>query len=135
MQRYRNPNKILFNSFQLKHLNRITIIICSTSQCETYQDDCKTNDQCTDLLLSTVPFVSLFVCVCDPAYAGLPFPMPDPGLKYFNEIASVQQQQSSSVQPFSFPYTTSSPLPYFQMPSGKNTEVTQLHTVQKKMAK
>ncbi len=61
--------------------------------------------------------------------------MPDAGLKYFNDIASVQQQQSSSVQPFSFPYTTSSPLPYFQMPSGKNTEVTQLHTVQKKMAK
>lgn len=52
------------------------------------------------------------------AYAGLPFPMPDPGLKYFNEIASVQQQQSSPMQPFSFPYTTSSPLPFFQLPSG-----------------
>ncbi|XP_046641646.1 unconventional myosin-XV-like isoform X4 [Daphnia pulicaria] len=52
------------------------------------------------------------------AYAGLPFPMPDAGLKYFNEIASVQQQQSSSVPPFSFPYTTSSPLPFFQLPSG-----------------
>ncbi len=63
----------------------------------------------------------LSLCVCDPAYAGLPFPMPDPGLKYFNEIASVQQQQSSSVPPFSFPYTTSSPLPFFQLPSGKNT--------------
>jgi hypothetical protein len=47
--------------------------------------------------------------------------MPDAGLKYFNEIASVQQQQSSSVPPFSFPYTTSSPLPFFQLPSGKNT--------------
>ena len=47
--------------------------------------------------------------------------MPDPGLKYFNEMASVQQQQSTpSVQPFSFPYTTSSPLPFFQMPAGKN---------------
>lgn len=133
MQRYRNTNKIHFN---IKHLNRITIIICTVHLSVKHTKTIvKTNDQCTDLLLSTVPFVSLFVCVCDPAYAGLPFPMPDPGLKYFNEIASVQQQQSSSVQPFSFPYTTSSPLPYFQMPSGKNTEVTQLHTVKKKMAK
>ena len=81
-------------------------------------------------------FLSLCVYVIQHINAGLPFPMPDAGLKYLNEIASVQQQQSSSVQPlFSFPYTTSSPLPYFQMPSGKNTEVTQLHTVKKKMAK